>query len=337
MAKFDIYNLSKRQYLLIGGGVLLLLVVIIVVNFLISNRDPYPDNGIKITNLHELTRGKKDTSTERVLVVQNDLLDLAQKNSSMTVVGSDVKDAVARPESFAQTDSRNGLHTVRFLVDIASLQQTYDVSYQWAKNPELLEEYGTLVSCPKPEDNRYEDFHCQDDFSEQTGLPDPIKNVLPITNLLFSLRYREPAATGAPWTILVEGGSEPYLRLAVQELKRLTAINPADYRLEFSPKASFEAEIDLPTHVISQPSGVLNMYPEAANLYDISCSALQAEYTLCKLNQWVDENQEPYATYRALVKQVSGGYVLTGKPEPLLSLPNNPNVPIDVLTAANNA
>ena len=113
----------------IGIGWLL----IIAVYLYISTRSAY-NNHLEIANLAEYTNGKP--SDKKTLdYIKYDLYRVVNKSTNKAKANDSVKDIMIRKGSFSQTkNDKKGTHTVSFIVDIASLKQSYSVSYQWTND-----------------------------------------------------------------------------------------------------------------------------------------------------------------------------------------------------------
>ena len=69
-----------------------------------------------------------------------------------------ITDAVIREGSVAEDNSDDEVMFVSFIVDIASLKQTYNVTNNWSVGPDEIFDYMQVVACPKPEDLRFGPF-----------------------------------------------------------------------------------------------------------------------------------------------------------------------------------
>ncbi|MCL2094727.1 hypothetical protein FWH13_01255 [Candidatus Saccharibacteria bacterium] len=327
---------TKKQIILISCALLAVILLPILIRFIASFRDPYPNNGIKLQNLHRLTRGNP-RSVERVRFIQDALFGLVQMNSDETLLPDLITDAYLRPEAFEQGQRENGVHFIDGLVDIDSLEMTFVIRWEWvddARDEGLLDQWGSMVLCPTAEQSRFPDFVCTDALIEMAGPTDEIMNYFPIMNMLFRLRWR--IEEDDSFTILVET-TDTYLDGAVGRLREVP-VNLAQYRIEWTPESPFVTNLDLETTVINSPQQVLSrLYPARQGQYSVDCREVLGDYTVCLLEQPFENWMlTPPVAYRALLVRSGGGWLLTGTPEPILNVFNNPNVPLPVLTRAND-
>lgn len=147
---------------------------------------------VAISNLEDITLGRqKPTSKEVIDAVQSELLDTINLNSRQTIIGSDVKDAIIRGDTYNQSyDENTGIYTVSFIVDIESLGQSFAGNYQWEKGTKSLEkidEWGINIRCLPKEKLIYEDFQCKDMFSVMGGGGEAIIKYLPHSTLNYRI------------------------------------------------------------------------------------------------------------------------------------------------------
>ena len=171
-------NYRSISLALLGG-----IIIISAVVYFFINKSAY-DNHQSISNLSEYTDGKP-TDKKTLDYIEYDLYRVLNYNSDKAKENDSVKDIVVRKGSFKQT-SKNSINDVSFIVDIASLKQSYSVKYQWRddkKRSEGLDEWGTLVECLPIDKLIYGDFQCVDDRIKERGVDnsDPIGRILPHT------------------------------------------------------------------------------------------------------------------------------------------------------------
>jgi hypothetical protein len=163
------------------------MVIVIIASFIYvaNQKNPYGEE-VDITNLAELSAGRPSDSNT-LFFIKNNLYKVILMNLDYTIKADDIKDITIRTGTFDQTyDEKTNVNTVKFIVDIKSLKQSYQVSYQWSsnKNNDNLAEYGTLVTCLPTNLLKYGDFNCKDMLTEEGETPDipnnPIIRVLPI-------------------------------------------------------------------------------------------------------------------------------------------------------------
>ena len=225
----------------------IIILLIASISFLVY-RFFYPSNpfgdAVTIKNLSELTRGKP-SDRRTVQYIENDLLKTINQNLKQPIAGKDVTDLTIRQNSFSQKyDDKNGVHTVRFIVDSAKLQQSYKVSYQWAQNHNNqtnVDEWGTVVSCPDQADVIYKNFKCHDMFSETHGENDPILQFLPKETLSYKITYDGQSNTlkarietnGADERGDPAAAVEGYKK-EINDWIKSVGLDPAKYKIEYS-------------------------------------------------------------------------------------------------------
>lgn len=170
-------QISRKTILLIAGGFFLLIgLVIMAALFQLQDEDPYRER-LEISNLDEYTEGKP-TDEERIRYIKHNLLTVVNLNSDETIESDSIDDIRIRDNSFSQEyDQETTLHHVEFIVDIESIKQSYNVSYEWVDNQDewrAMDETGTLVTCLPINELRYGDFNCKDLLTEQSGETDPV-------------------------------------------------------------------------------------------------------------------------------------------------------------------
>ena len=139
-----------------------------------------PTTGISIRNYDQYVKNlpPAERSTMESLLYTTITSNTDQQN---------VGDALIRDNSYSQVEEKGNYKTL-FIVDIASLQQSYKVQNIYpidGRVDGVAYDYDTLVLCPSKEKLIYEDFNCQDRISEEKNLPqsDPILALLPHSTL----------------------------------------------------------------------------------------------------------------------------------------------------------
>ncbi|MDB5165247.1 MAG: hypothetical protein JWM00_137 [Candidatus Saccharibacteria bacterium] len=163
----------------------LAVLVIFAVFIYFSLRNPY-GNYLDISNLDQHT-SNKPSDEDRVNFIKHELFNAVSDNIDHHLDSNSIKDIVIRKGSFNQDlDKYTNVNTVSFIVDIASIKQSYRVSYQWDNDGKYgskveLDEYGTKVNCLPIDELKYGDFDCTDKSREETGEEnyDPVGLVLP--------------------------------------------------------------------------------------------------------------------------------------------------------------
>lgn len=183
--------LRNKRFLTIGICSVALLITAGLVWHFTSVR--HYDGSMEIQNLSQYTRGKP-SNPDTLNYIKYDLFRVINQNLDSPVAANSVKDVMIRNDSFSQDYDRDkGLHTVKFIIDIASLNQSYQVSYQWVDKPDQersKDEWGTAVKCLSDKDQKvYPDFQCKDMFTQldQRDQQDPIQRYLPHSTLYYKI------------------------------------------------------------------------------------------------------------------------------------------------------
>ncbi len=165
---------EKKKVILIVGSSLLLFIGIIVLGVVLQlSHNPYGER-LVIQNLGTYTSGKP-SDKDRINFIEHSLFQTVNLNSSSPVGDRSIKDIYIRDNSFSQTNT-NGVHTVSFLVDSASIEQSYRISYEWLSDESgVLDEWGTGVFCVDASDVIYDTFSCSDLI---TGISHPSDSTL---------------------------------------------------------------------------------------------------------------------------------------------------------------
>lgn len=174
---------SKNKKLLIA--VTLIMAFIVSVFIYSATRNQYGDY-LEISNLGEYTSGKP-SNKDRINLIKHSLYKTVSFNVDHELGNNSIRDVLIRKGSFSQIyDEDQRVHTVTFIVDIKSLKQSYNVSYQWPDEDatnEHINEYGTQVTCLPLDKLIYGNFDCVDERILEKGVEnyDPIQQILPYT------------------------------------------------------------------------------------------------------------------------------------------------------------
>lgn len=177
------------------GGVFVVVVIAMIVLAVIHNTQK-DDSSITIQNYGTYVKNLSDSEKKNIEMT---LYSTVSKNSSGSVAGSTIKDASIRDSSYSQSLNEE-VYTTRFIVDIPSIKQSYEVKDLFSHQPVSksgLTDYTTLVLCLDKSQLKYGDFNCQDRISEEAGLQksDPILQYLPVSNLDYDLSLNSQSDT----------------------------------------------------------------------------------------------------------------------------------------------
>lgn len=171
---------------------LMLIVLLLILGYFVlgSRQNPYGDS-VSIININQYTQGKK-TNRDTLQFIQHSLYKTITLNTP-DATANQLNDIAIREGTFSQNYNKDTkLNSVNFIVDIPSLRQSYDISYQWVDsggNKRSIDEYGTVVKCLNKDRVIYKDFQCKDMFSETKKYADPIIEFLPHSTRNYKVTY----------------------------------------------------------------------------------------------------------------------------------------------------
>ncbi len=178
------YN-KKRLFILIGlvATILLFIVVASVVAYFTSLKNPYGES-VKIQNYSQIVKNLSPDIRESI---EASLYNTVKKN--MATVPS-IKDALIRKDTATQKEvKKNTQFTGSFIVDIASIRQSYQVGYSYSTNPDdgFMTGYPITITCVNPNDAIYSEFTCQSTLSHEADQTDPVLTLLPHSTLNYAI------------------------------------------------------------------------------------------------------------------------------------------------------
>ena len=212
-------ELRRRRIILIA--VIMLFIGVIAVIIILAMRPPTNQFGnlIRIQNYNQKV---KNLSSDMKDSMESYLYNIVKKNSSANVNVSGVNDATIRDNSDSQNfDSTKNLYSGSFIIDMASIKQSYQVQYSYSSDRNNLYQGGNpvIISCLPKDQLKYGEFNCTDFVSEQSTSNDTILQYLPYRSLTFNITPDE--TQGTPLILNVE------LTIPQSELKGDTASKQA--------------------------------------------------------------------------------------------------------------
>lgn len=184
-------NMSEKSKLnTIKISVVLIVIIfisLIVFALMFTNKNSY-GNSVNINNFDQKVQNlPKDRKDSIAATLYNTLqINLSDKSKI-----SSINDVVIREGSEKQDfDSTTKVYTGSFIVDVASVKQSYLVSYVYSQNPDdgNMTGYPVMITCLESSKLIYGEFDCKDILaSETTGL-DPILKYLPYDALDFEIK-----------------------------------------------------------------------------------------------------------------------------------------------------
>lgn len=179
-------KLSKNQKIAIFFGIAVLFVGIIIYISVIYSQNQY-GNGVNINGLDSTV---KNISKERKDSIKTTLYNTIKINSVSESEINKINDANIRSDSNAQDYDKNlKNYSGSFIVDIASIKQSYLVQYTYSPSSNNADLAGnpTSVLCLEKSKLIYGEFGCKDIFTQQTGAEDPIIQYLPKSTLSYQI------------------------------------------------------------------------------------------------------------------------------------------------------
>ena len=163
--KFQQY--IQQNPIIVGIFIIFQIIFIVLLIFVFKNINTgtFEISNLSVTNL---TKDIKDLPSGSAESIQRVLYDTIALNGG-TLTSIENSDAQIRDNTLVELyfDKQN-MHYVMFVVDIPSLQQSYQIFHEWtdqASNPYYMTNRGTMVMCPLENDIIYSDFKCHDDFN----------------------------------------------------------------------------------------------------------------------------------------------------------------------------
>lgn len=150
---------------------------------------------IKIQNYDQKI---KNISSDVKDAIQTSLYNIVKKNSADSFDPSTVKDAYIRDSSDTQTyDASKQLYSGSFIVDIASIKQSYQTQYSYSMS-NTIDTGGSpvVLSCLPENELKYGPFSCKDSFMQQANSNDIILQYLPYQNFSFKITPNTTAKDG---------------------------------------------------------------------------------------------------------------------------------------------
>lgn len=175
---------SPKIVLIVGAYVLIAAVVVVIA--VVASRNN-ADTAM-ITNYNEIVKNLPDEERDRILSTLTYTLELNTDTEP-----SEIMDITIRNNSYQQTFEEE-IYNTSFIVDIASLQQSYKIvdSYSSLGAEKVGVDYKRQVRCIFGDEQIYGDFRCKDRISVENALPwaDPIQYELPYQSTYYQISVR---------------------------------------------------------------------------------------------------------------------------------------------------
>ena len=143
------------------------------------------DKAVNIDNINDFL---SSTPAKDKVALEQSLYLIAKANNT---TANELGPATIRDGSFSETLD-NKVHYTSFLVDIDSIQQTYQISFNWSD--EIHISNGIIINCPDPKDSKYPGVICKGMYNSSNDLY-PMANVI-TWNYLYQINYTYGQGTG---------------------------------------------------------------------------------------------------------------------------------------------
>jgi hypothetical protein len=176
------YNKKKRLAITLAILFIIAVITSIVLAIIDANTNPYgPSIEIQNYDTHA-----KDLPTDTKRSINRELYLIANANSDPSSNLTTIKDALIRDDSLSETyhESEN-YHSGSFIVDIASIKQSYAISYAWSSDPTnsyLADGSATALCIRNPSLLIYDQPTCKNTTILDDEDQDPIIKYLPYSH-----------------------------------------------------------------------------------------------------------------------------------------------------------
>lgn len=193
-------NMSKRNRILFFVFTALIVISLIVAAILGINKATSQNQFGKFIKIQNYDAKVKKVSSDVKDAIQSSLYNTVKTNTADDFNPATVKDAFIRDDSETQSfDTTTKVYNGSFLVDMASIKQTYQVQYSYSTS-NTIDTGGSpiIITCPNTDQLKYGAFPCTDLSSAQSNPEDILLQYLPYENFSFKL---SPDATSGKLVI----------------------------------------------------------------------------------------------------------------------------------------
>lgn len=232
---------------------LLIFTVLVFISFnTFFHKNPY-GNQIKINNIDKVYSNIPNDTKD---AISNTLYNTVSNNtmSDLKKVKATIRDNTAK-ENY---DKTTNIYTDTFIVDLADIEQSYDVTVTWSPtkdNPYLVTGYPILITCPKADQLIYPAFDCSDGFADSDVYNDPVFTVLPIEMSYYNDDYSvytsysiETRIEDKKQVIIVINDNTGGNYEAALKKLRESNINPDNYKIEYNNLSSEQTPARAPNN-----------------------------------------------------------------------------------------
>ena len=162
----------------------------------------------------------------------------------------------------------------------------------------------------------------------------PIIKHLPINNSIFSIGYQFQDQ-GQELTVNIST-TEPYLNSAIEKLKTLAETKSlAEYNIVIKSPDNQLANQAASNATTSPKEYLEQSYANIeADQLRVNEGLIVGDYYYTTITTGIAEHYN-VVTYRVVIKRTSSGWKLCSTPNPILTIYNTPDVPLEILNAAN--
>lgn len=181
-------NLSRNKKIAFILLVLLFIGISVISIFVAISRSGTNQFGNYIT-IQNYDDKVKNVSPDVKDAIQFYLYNIVEKNSAAGFDMSSIKDAYIRESSESQTyDKNKDLYVGTFIIDIASIKQSYNTEYSYSETNTVDVGGDPIVISCLPEDKlKFGLFNCTDFVTEQGGKNQEVLQYIPYTGLSFTI------------------------------------------------------------------------------------------------------------------------------------------------------
>lgn len=218
--------------------VLLQIFFVIILAFFISklNSNNYSVSNLPISNLKSDLESLPENSVE---AIQSALYDNVTTNGGTL---SSISDSDAKVREGTMTElyfDEINMHYINFIVDIPSIEQSYQIFNEWSdnkSNPHYLTNLTTMVMCPLESQIEYSSFKCRDSYNHN-GQSLIASNFLPLL---------DPDS----YSTLIQNSKAPYI----------VVIAPKAFMVDDDTKTSYTKQTEENIKSLGFPSDAFNYY-----------------------------------------------------------------------------
>ncbi len=238
---------TKPKLILFGSiAIFIIIVAGILAASGIFHKNPY-GTSTKIDNFNRYFKEVSDNTRDATFAaLHTTIADNLPEEQEVPTSG-----AIIRQDSITNSYNETSLATLStFLVDIETIQQTYQIQMNWSNNPNAeIAGYSILVTCPSQNQLIYPSFTCQDmltkDPLNNLTNQNPIINKLPITvseytdnysNLIYYKISYKANEDYSKITIIIDDYSGGNRERAIQKLTEY-GVKPDQYKIQYNDES----------------------------------------------------------------------------------------------------